>query len=34
MQSVVRDELREVGRSPEILWRREEGIGLSGQVVG
>jgi hypothetical protein len=36
-QPVVRDELmREVrnGTSPEMVWGREEGMGLSRQVVG
>ena len=35
---MARDEfMREVRngiRSPEMLWRREEGMGLCGQVVG
>jgi IS5 family transposase len=34
---VVRDELmkevRSGGRSPVMVWRMEEGMGLSGQVV-
>ena len=37
-QQVVRDELmremRNGRRSPEMVWRREDGMGLSGQVVG
>ena len=37
MQPVVRGELfREVRngtRSPEMVWRREKGVGSSGQVV-
>jgi hypothetical protein len=32
---VVRDELMRNGRrSPEMVWRREEGMGSSGLVVG
>lgn len=27
-------EVRKGRRSPEMVWRREEGIGSSGQVVG
>ena len=38
MQPVVRDELmrkvRNGRRSPEVGWRRQKGIGSSGQVVG
>lgn len=32
-QPVVRDEVRNGRRSPELVWRREEGMGSSGQVV-